>query len=64
MQKSGSRQVESSPGGLGGLLTEAAKALFKSAAAKLKGSARRVFMAETVRELGAGGQSLAERELR
>jgi hypothetical protein len=38
--------------------------LFKSAAAKLKGSARRVFMAETVRELGAGGQSLAERELR
>jgi len=44
-------------------LTESAKRLLKSAVAKLKGSARRVFMAETVRELGAGGQSLAEREL-
>ena len=48
---------------LGRPLTEAIKVLFKSAAAKLKGSARRVFMAETVRELGPGGQTLAERQL-
>ncbi len=53
----------SSQGRLGRPLTEAIKFLFKSAAVKLKGSARRVFMAETVRELGPGGQTLAEREL-
>jgi hypothetical protein len=44
-------------------LTEGIKFLFKSAAAKLTGSPRRRFLAETVRELGPGGQSLAEREL-
>jgi hypothetical protein len=44
-------------------LTDGFKALLKSAAAKLKGSARRQFLAQTVRELGPGGQSLAEREL-
>jgi hypothetical protein len=33
------------------------------AATQLKGSARRVFMAKTVRELGTGGQRRAEREL-
>lgn len=53
----------SSQGCLGKPLTEAIKFLFKSAVVKLKGSARRVFMAETVRELGPGGQTLAEREL-
>ena len=53
----------SSQGCLGRPLTEAIKVLFKSAAAKLKGSARRVFMAETVRELGPGGHTLAEQEL-
>ena len=37
--------------------------MLKSAVAKLKGSARRQFMAETVQELGPGGQALAEREL-
>jgi len=44
-------------------LTESLKALFKETAQQLKGSARRVFMARTVRELGAGGPSVAEREL-
>ena len=44
-------------------LTDGIKSLLKSAAAKLKGSARRLFLAETVRELGPGGQCLAEREL-
>jgi len=44
-------------------LTDGIKSLLKSAAAKLKGSARRRFLAETVRELGSGGQGLAEREL-
>lgn len=46
-----------------GPFSESLKALLKSATAKLKGSARRLFMAETVREFGPGGQSLAEREL-
>jgi Rhodopirellula transposase DDE domain len=44
-------------------LTESIKALFKDTAQQLKGSARRVFMARTVRELGSGGASVAEREL-
>jgi DNA-binding protein Fis len=44
-------------------LCESIKSLLKSAAAKLKGSARRQFIAETVTELGSGGQSIAEREL-
>ncbi len=44
-------------------LTDAHKALFIAAARGLKGSARRVFMARTVRELGPGGQRRAEREL-
>lgn len=39
------------------------KSLLKSAASKMKGSKRRRFLAETVQELGLGGQSLAEREL-
>jgi len=44
-------------------VTDGINSLFKSAAAKLKGSARRLFMAETVREFGPGGQILAERQL-
>ena len=44
-------------------LTDARKALFIETARALKGSARRVFMARTVRELGPGGQRRAEREL-
>jgi hypothetical protein len=44
-------------------LADGIKSLLKSAASKLKGSARRRFLAETVRELGPGGQGLAEREL-
>jgi len=39
------------------------KSLVKSAATKLKGNARRLFMAETVKEIGPGGQAVAEREL-
>ncbi len=46
-------------GGADGL----AKALFIETAQALKGSGRRVFMAQTVRELGLGGQRRAEREL-
>ena len=42
-------------------LTDSGKTLFIETARALKGSARRVFMARTVRELGAGGQRRAER---
>jgi len=44
-------------------LTDAVKGLLQDAAAQLKGSARRVFMARTVKQLGPGGQRRAEREL-
>src|SRR5260370_31914682 len=44
-------------------LTEEVKALLLNTAKELKGSARRVFMARTVRALGPGGQRLAERAL-
>lgn len=44
-------------------LTEALRALLTEAAQALSGSARRVFMARTVKELGPGGQRRAEREL-
>jgi hypothetical protein len=44
-------------------LTESLKGLLKVTAQQLRGSARRLFMARTVRELGIGGQSVAEREL-
>lgn len=44
-------------------LTDSLKALFMDMAKTLKGSARRIFMARTVKELGAGGQRRAEQEL-
>jgi Rhodopirellula transposase DDE domain len=44
-------------------LTKSLKALFIDTAKTLKGSARRLFMARTVKELGPGGQRRAEREL-
>ncbi len=44
-------------------LTESLKDLLKVTAKQLRGSARRLFMARTVRELGPGGQSVAERDL-
>lgn len=44
-------------------LTDTLKSLFITTATTLKGSARRLFMARTVKELGTGGQRLAEREL-
>ena len=44
-------------------LTDSLKALFIDTAKTLKGSARRLFMARTVKELGSGGQRRAEREL-
>ncbi|MCS6879886.1 MAG: hypothetical protein RMK84_12795 [Oscillochloridaceae bacterium] len=44
-------------------LTESLKELLIETARKLKGRDRRRFMALTVRELGPGGQRLAEREL-
>lgn len=43
--------------------TDSLKALFVDTARSLQGSARRLFMARTVKELGAGGQRRAEREL-
>ena len=43
--------------------TDSLKALFMDTARSLKGSARRIFMARTVKELGPGGQRRAEREL-
>lgn len=44
-------------------LTDSLTSLFIETAKSLKGSARRLFMARTVKELGAGGQRRAEREL-
>jgi hypothetical protein len=44
-------------------LTESIRALCKETAQQLRGSARRLFMARTVRELGPGGQRVAEREV-
>ena len=44
-------------------LVEEAKELLRETAKMLKGSARRLFMARTVRALGEGGQRLAEQEL-
>ena len=44
-------------------LTDLLKTLFKETAQSLKGHARRRFMAQTVKELGPGGQRRAEREL-
>lgn len=44
-------------------LTESLKVLLKETAAQLQGHERRRFMAQTVKELGRGGQRLAEREL-
>ena len=44
-------------------LTDSLKRLFIETAKTLTGSARRVFMARTVKELGPGGQRRAEREL-
>ena len=43
--------------------SEGFKAVLKYAADELKGSTRRIFMAKTVKELGAGGQRRAEQEL-
>jgi Rhodopirellula transposase DDE domain len=44
-------------------LTASLKTLFADTAKQLRGSARRLFMARTVRELGPAGPSVAEREL-
>jgi hypothetical protein len=44
-------------------LTDSLKVLLKETAERLKGAERRRFIAQTVAELGSGGQRLAEREL-
>ena len=44
-------------------LTNSLKSLFIETVQSLKGSARRLFMARTVKELGPGGQRRAERDL-
>ena len=44
-------------------LVEEGKELLRETEKALKGSARRLFMARTVRALGEGGLRLAEREL-
>lgn len=44
-------------------LTDSIKTLLITTAKALKGSARRLFMARTVKELGSGGQQCAAREL-
>ena len=44
-------------------LTDSLKTLFIDTSKTLKSSSRRLFMARTVKELGPGGQRLAEREL-
>ena len=43
-------------------LTDSLKTLFVATARSLQGSARRLFMARTVKELGVGGPRRAERE--
>jgi hypothetical protein len=45
-------------------LTDSLQTLLIETAKSLKGSARRLFMARTVKELGPGGQQRAARELR
>src|SRR4029450_10803935 len=57
--------VDSSSSHTGGAameFTDAFKTLFIETAHALKGSARRLFMARTVKEIGPGGQRYAERE--
>jgi hypothetical protein len=44
-------------------LTDSVKSLLIETAKSLKGSARRLFMARTVKELGSGGQRRAARDL-
>jgi len=44
-------------------LTDSLKGLLQDAAKQLKGSARRLFMARTVKQLGPGGQRRAARDL-
>jgi hypothetical protein len=44
-------------------LSDSLKGLFVETAKTLKGSARRLFIARTVKELGSGGQRQAERDL-
>ncbi len=44
-------------------LTDSLKTLFRETAKTLKGHARRRFLAQTVKELGPGGQRRAERDL-
>jgi hypothetical protein len=44
-------------------ISEAFKSLLRRTAKRLKGSARRLFMAETVQQYGPGGQIWAEKEL-
>lgn len=44
-------------------LTTTVKTLLNSTLAELKGSARRLFMARMVQNLGRGGQVAVEREL-
>jgi len=44
-------------------LTDSLKSIVIDTAQQLKGSARRIFMARIVKELGPGGASRAEREL-
>jgi hypothetical protein len=44
-------------------LSDSLKTLLRETAAALKGHARRRFLAQTVKELGPGGQRRAEREL-
>src|ERR671935_2699001 len=51
-------------GGMPMELTDSLKTLLIETAKSLKGSARRLFMARTVKELGLGGQQRAARELR
>src|SRR5262245_7029050 len=51
-------------GGLPMERTDSLKTLLIETAQSLKGSARRLFMARTVKELGPGGQQRAARELR
>src|SRR6516162_5378345 len=51
-------------GGMPMELTDSLKTLLIETAKSLKGSARRLFMARTVKELGPGGQQRAARALR
>ncbi len=63
MQCSESKPNTTPPNFLGEGIWDGLKSFLRNTAKKLTGSARRLFMAETVQQYGTGGQTWAQREL-